>query len=72
MVLMILGSLPFTLYVATLRGNRKALIRDQQVRGLARLAAGDLAGTRHLVLAGPPTCTGWMPCATWRSTSPRS
>lgn len=30
---MILGSLPFTLYVATLRGNRKALYRDQQVRG---------------------------------------
>lgn len=33
-VVMILGSLPFTLYVATLRGNRKALIRDQQVQGL--------------------------------------
>jgi trk system potassium uptake protein TrkH len=31
--LMILGSLPFTLYVATARGNRKALLRDQQVRG---------------------------------------
>ncbi|WCD82115.1 TrkH family potassium uptake protein [Pseudomonas sp. TUM22785] len=30
---MILGSLPFTLYVASLRGNRKALIRDHQVRG---------------------------------------
>ncbi|KGK84121.1 TrkH family potassium uptake protein [Pseudomonas stutzeri] len=30
---MVLGSLPFTLYVATLRGHRKALIRDQQVRG---------------------------------------
>lgn len=32
-VLMVLGSLPFTLYVATARGNRKALWRDQQVRG---------------------------------------
>ncbi len=30
---MLLGSLPFTLYVAYLRGNRKALLRDQQVRG---------------------------------------
>ena len=29
---MILGSLPFTLYVASIRGNRKALLRDQQVR----------------------------------------
>ncbi|WP_121161222.1 TrkH family potassium uptake protein [Pseudomonas alloputida] len=33
-VVMIMGSLPFTLYVGTLRGNRKALIRDQQVQGL--------------------------------------
>jgi trk system potassium uptake protein TrkH len=32
-VFMILGSLPFTLYVATLRGNRKAMFKDQQVRG---------------------------------------
>jgi trk system potassium uptake protein TrkH len=32
--LMILGSLPFTLYVASLRGNYKALLRDHQVRGL--------------------------------------
>ena len=31
--IMILGSLPFTLYVATLRGNRRALIKDHQVRG---------------------------------------
>lgn len=30
---MLLGSLPFTLYVAFLRGHRKALLRDQQVRG---------------------------------------
>lgn len=36
-VVMILGSLPFTLYVATLRGNRKALFRDEQVRGLIGL-----------------------------------
>src|SRR5690606_38666900 len=32
-VLMILGSLPFMLYVSALRGNYKALLRDQQVRG---------------------------------------
>jgi trk system potassium uptake protein TrkH len=32
-VIMILGSLPFTLYVATLRGHRMALVKDQQVRG---------------------------------------
>ncbi len=30
---MIFGSLPFTLYVATLRGNRRALFKDHQVRG---------------------------------------
>ncbi|MDX5371255.1 MAG: TrkH family potassium uptake protein [Pseudomonadaceae bacterium] len=32
-LLMILGGLPFMLYVATLRGHRKALLRDHQVRG---------------------------------------
>jgi trk system potassium uptake protein TrkH len=32
-VVMILGALPFTLYVATLRGNRGALLKDQQVQG---------------------------------------
>ena len=32
--MMIAGSLPFTLYVASLRGNYKALLRDHQVRGL--------------------------------------
>ncbi|WP_349616726.1 TrkH family potassium uptake protein [Azotobacter salinestris] len=32
-VLMVLGSLPFTLYVSTLRGNHQALLRDHQVRG---------------------------------------
>lgn len=36
-VVMILGSLPFTLYVAALRGNPWALIRDQQVQGLLGL-----------------------------------
>ncbi len=36
-VVMILGSLPFTLYVATLRGNPWALLRDQQVQGLLGL-----------------------------------
>ncbi len=30
---MILGALPFTLYVATIRGNRRALLKDHQVRG---------------------------------------
>ena len=39
MVLMILGSLPFTLYVATLRGNRSALLRDEQVRGFMLVLA---------------------------------
>lgn len=32
-VVMIFGSLPFTLYVATLRGHRRALLKDHQVRG---------------------------------------
>ncbi|MFC0710187.1 TrkH family potassium uptake protein [Azorhizophilus paspali] len=32
-VFMLLGSLPFTLYVSTLRGNHQALFRDHQVRG---------------------------------------
>lgn len=32
-LLMIIGGLPFTLYVATLRGNRRALLKDHQVRG---------------------------------------
>jgi trk system potassium uptake protein TrkH len=54
-VIMILGSLPFTLYVATLRGNRRALIKDQQVQGLARHVAGDLAGAWHLVLVDHQT-----------------
>ncbi|MFJ3470421.1 TrkH family potassium uptake protein [Pseudomonas sp. NPDC090201] len=36
-VVMILGSLPFTLYVATLRGHRKALIKDEQVQGFIGL-----------------------------------
>ncbi|AIZ32152.1 TrkH family potassium uptake protein [Pseudomonas sp. K1(2024)] len=36
-VVMILGSVPFTLYVATLRGNHRALWRDQQVQGLLGL-----------------------------------
>jgi trk system potassium uptake protein len=38
-VLMLLGSLPFTLYVATIRGNRKALLKDEQVRGFLGLLA---------------------------------
>ncbi|WP_439888912.1 TrkH family potassium uptake protein [Pseudomonas sp. MBLB4123] len=32
-VVMILGSLPFALYVSTLRGHYRALLRDQQVQG---------------------------------------
>ena len=32
-MVMILGSLPFVLYVSTLRGNFRALVRDEQVRG---------------------------------------
>ncbi|UVJ42200.1 TrkH family potassium uptake protein [Pseudomonas sp. LS1212] len=32
-LVMMLGSLPFTLYVATLRGNKMALLKDQQVQG---------------------------------------
>ncbi|MDH0749249.1 TrkH family potassium uptake protein [Pseudomonas sp. GD03842] len=36
-VVMILGSLPFTLYVASLRGHRNALIKDQQVQGFIGL-----------------------------------
>lgn len=32
-VLMLLGGLPFTLYVATLRGDRMALFKDHQVHG---------------------------------------
>ncbi|WP_342243527.1 TrkH family potassium uptake protein [Pseudomonas sp. OTU5201] len=36
-VVMILGSLPFMLYVSVLRGNRKALIKDEQVQGFIGL-----------------------------------
>lgn len=32
-ILMILGSLPFTLYVTTIRGNYTSLLKDEQVRG---------------------------------------
>src|SRR5690606_10921477 len=39
-VLMVLGSLPFVLYVSTLRGNYRALIRDQQVRGFLLVLTG--------------------------------
>lgn len=38
--LMIIGGLPFTLYVATLRGNRKALFKDHQVRGFIGFLLG--------------------------------
>lgn len=36
-VLMLLGSLPFTLYVTTLRGNYAALFKDEQVRGFVTI-----------------------------------
>ncbi|TBU97230.1 TrkH family potassium uptake protein [Stutzerimonas kirkiae] len=36
-IFMILGSLPFALYVATLRGHTNALVKDQQVRGFLRI-----------------------------------
>ncbi|PZR26331.1 MAG: potassium transporter TrkH, partial [Ectopseudomonas oleovorans] len=39
-VVMVLGSLPFVLYVSTLRGNYRALIRDAQVRGFLLLLVG--------------------------------
>jgi len=39
-VLMILGSLPFVLYVSALRGNYWALLRDQQVQGFLRILLG--------------------------------
>ncbi|MDX1367360.1 TrkH family potassium uptake protein [Pseudomonas sp.] len=38
-VLMLLGGLPFTLYVTTIRGNRQALIKDEQVRGFLGMLA---------------------------------
>lgn len=58
-VVMILGSLPFALYVATLRGHRKALIKDQQVRGLLGLLLVTwlLMGTWYAVTSKLP---GWM------------
>jgi trk system potassium uptake protein TrkH len=49
-LVMILGSLPFVLYVATLRGNYQALARDAQVRGFLLLLLGS-----WLVL----TCWKW-------------
>jgi trk system potassium uptake protein TrkH len=36
-LVMILGSLPFVLYVATLRGHYRALLRDEQVRGFIKV-----------------------------------
>ncbi|QKE63870.1 TrkH family potassium uptake protein [Aquipseudomonas campi] len=50
-VVMILGSLPFVLYVSTLRGNLRALLRDQQVHGFFILLLGS-----WLVLA----CWKWF------------
>jgi trk system potassium uptake protein TrkH len=46
-LVMVLGSLPFVLYVATLRGNYRALTRDAQVRGFLVLLLGS-----WLVLTG--------------------
>ncbi|MBB2494963.1 TrkH family potassium uptake protein [Aquipseudomonas ullengensis] len=39
-VVMILGSLPFVLYVSMMRGNYTALLRDQQVRGFLFILLG--------------------------------
>jgi len=39
-VFMILCSLPFTLYVAMLRGHRTALLRDEQVQGFLVIVTG--------------------------------
>ena len=50
-VVMVLGSLPFVLYVSTLRGNYRALFRDAQVRGFLLLLVGSwfvLAGWKWL------------------------
>jgi trk system potassium uptake protein TrkH len=44
-VFMILGSLPFVLYVRALRGDRRALWHDQQVRGFLLTLAFVIAGT---------------------------
>lgn len=45
-VFMILGSLPFALYIRTLRGDRRALLRDSQVRTfLLMLLAATLFST---------------------------
>jgi len=38
-VFMVIGSLPFTLYVAAARGNRSALLHDEQVRGFLVMLA---------------------------------
>lgn len=43
-VFMILGSLPFVLYVRALRGDRRALWRDQQVQGFLLLLLAVIAG----------------------------
>jgi trk system potassium uptake protein TrkH len=55
-VVMILGSLPFTLYVATLRGNPWALLRDQQVQGLLMML-----GVTWLVLSAWYWYTAQLP-----------
>jgi len=52
-VIIILGSLPFTLYVETLRGNRRAVDQGSAGSRLARDA------TRDLLVLG--TCTGGLP-----------
>lgn len=50
-VVMVLGSLPFVLYVGALRGNYRALLRDAQVHGFLLLLVGSwfvLAGWKWL------------------------
>ncbi|WP_394562026.1 TrkH family potassium uptake protein [Aquipseudomonas alcaligenes] len=57
-VAMILGSLPFVLYVATLRGNYRTLAKDEQVRGfLAILLSSWLILT---LWYGLTTDLGWL------------
>ncbi|MBD1554946.1 TrkH family potassium uptake protein [Pseudomonas typographi] len=55
-VVMILGSLPFALYVSTLRGNPWALWRDEQVRGFIGLLLVSWAvmGTWYWATTGLP------------------
>ena len=57
-LVMMLGSLPFVLYVSTLRGNYRALFKDEQVRGFITVL---LASWLLLTLwYGLTTDLGWL------------